>query len=262
MAGDAVPATALQLPQGYPVPDAWAEGRNPREGYQRSAELQFGRMAQEIEADPLYRDALKLALGRTLVAPNHRMNLYLIIRFFLGRLPSRNIIEFGAYKGGNAIFMAACLRVLYPEAKVYALDTYGGMPETADVDLHSQGDFNDVDLDELRAYSAKIGLTNIEFVKGRFEATAEELSRRAGPFGLSHVDCDIYSAVKYSADLSLKALCPGGYLAFDDATTSTCLGATQAVEELIAERGMRSEQIWPHFVFRAPLHSSEHPAHG
>jgi hypothetical protein len=46
---------------------------------------------------------------------------------------------------------------------------------------------------------------------------------------------------------------PGGYMVFDDATVSSCLGATEAVESLLIRRdGLSSEQIWPHFVFRAP----------
>jgi hypothetical protein len=45
---------------------------------------------------------------------------------------------------------------------------------------------------------------------------------------------------------------PGGYLVFDDATVSSCLGATEAVEDLLIRRdGLNSEQIFPHFVFRA-----------
>ena len=43
----------------------------------------------------------------------------------------------------------------------------------------------------------------------------------------------------------------GGYVVYNDVETSSCLGATQAVEELNMERRMYSEQIWPHFVFRA-----------
>ena len=47
---------------------------------------------------------------------------------------------------------------------------------------------------------------------------------------------------------------PGGYLVFDDATVSSCIGATEAVESLVVRRdGLNSEQIFPHFVFRAGL---------
>lgn len=45
----------------------------------------------------------------------------------------------------------------------------------------------------------------------------------------------------------------GGYVVCDDATMSTCLGATQVVEEMIRDYGLRCEQIYPHFVFRAGL---------
>ena len=45
----------------------------------------------------------------------------------------------------------------------------------------------------------------------------------------------------------------GGYLVYDDADYLTCLGATEAVEELIRDRNMHCEQIWPHFVFRPGL---------
>jgi hypothetical protein len=45
---------------------------------------------------------------------------------------------------------------------------------------------------------------------------------------------------------------PGGYMVFDDATYSSCLGATEAVETLAIRRdGLNSEQIYPHFVFRS-----------
>jgi hypothetical protein len=47
---------------------------------------------------------------------------------------------------------------------------------------------------------------------------------------------------------------PGGYLVFDDATVSSCLGATEAVEQILIRRdGLSSEQIFPHFVFRSGL---------
>jgi hypothetical protein len=43
----------------------------------------------------------------------------------------------------------------------------------------------------------------------------------------------------------------GGYVVFDDATVSSCIGATEAVEDLLIRDGsMNSEQIWPHYVFR------------
>ena len=99
----------------------------------------------------------------------------------------------------------------------------------------------------------QIGLSNLEFRKGLFQDTAEEVLGEAGAVLLAHIDCDAYSAVAYAYDVVSGFMVPGGYLVFDDATASTCLGATEAVEERVIRRdGLSSEQIYPQFVFRAP----------
>ncbi len=164
-------------------------------------------------------------------------------------------MEFGAFRGGNALFMARVVKALYPGIKVFAFDTFSGMPKTdSSVDAHSEGSFGNVDLAELRALAAQAGLDNIEFVPGLFEETAHSaLERRIGKVALAHFDCGIYSAVKYSYDVVKPFMLPRGYIVFDDATVSSCIGATQAAEELVIRRdGLNSEQIYPHFVFRAP----------
>jgi len=228
-------------------------GRNVRDGYARGWGIQFGDLRQKVLSDPLYREALSLASGRTILAEDNRINLFLLLKFFLPSLPPGNIIEFGSYRGGNAIFMAHVAQHLLPDVRVYALDTFAGMPATdASIDQHSAGDFSEVDLDDLRQYCTRHGITNLEFIPGLFEDTASALLGRSGPIALAHIDCDIYSAVSFSYDVVKPHMISGGYLVFDDATVSSCLGATEAVEQLLIRRdGLNSEQIYPHFVFRA-----------
>jgi predicted O-methyltransferase YrrM len=230
------------------------KGRNVQDGYSRGVGLQFGTLADAVRKDPVYAEAVALAHGRTIVAEQNRMNLFLILRAFLNDVPG-HIIEFGSYKGGNAIFMASVLKQFHPGRRIWSLDTFTGMPETdATVDAHKRGDFQDVDLDEMRSFAAKKGLDNLEFVKGLFQDTSERVLARAGMIALAHIDCDIYSAVAYSYEVVKPWMSPGGYLAFDDACFSSCLGATEAVEELLIRRdGLHSEQIYPHFVFRTGL---------
>jgi hypothetical protein len=50
---------------------------------------------------------------------------------------------------------------------------------------------------------------------------------------------------------------PGGYVVYDDATASTCIGAAQAVDERIADRRAHSEPVFPYFVFRAGLDAGQ-----
>ena len=229
------------------------KGRNVYEGYQRGWGLEFGGLREKVLADPLYQEAMQVAHGRTVMSEMNRMNIFLIMRFFLARLARGNIVEFGSYKGGNAMFMSYVADRLLPGTRVFALDSYEGMPPTnKDVDAHNEGDFSGVDLEELRARARELGLSNLEFVKGYFEKTTPEVIRRAGPIALAHVDCDIQPSVEYSYEAIKGHMVDGGYIVFDDATYSSCIGATEVVEDLLVRRDrLHSEQIFPHFVFRS-----------
>jgi hypothetical protein len=244
-----------------PVGGSYAtrKSRSVRDGYARGWGLQCGQFRESIREDPLYQEACRLAVGRSVVSEDNRMNLFLILKYFLPFIPFGHIIEFGSYKGGNALFMAYVIDRLYPGRRVIALDTFSGMPQTESaIDAHSAGDFQDVDLDELREFVAQQGMTNLQCIKGLFQETAPTVLADLGTIVLAHIDCDIYSAVAYSYDLVKQYMVPGGYLIFDDATTSSCLGATEAVEELVIRQdGLHSEQIFPQFVFRAPGGSSQ-----
>lgn len=228
-------------------------GRNVYEGTQRGWGLQYGDLRARVVSDPLYQEALAVAAGRTVVADENRMNIFLLLRFFLDALPTGHIVEFGSYKGGNAIFMAHVCRRLGSGMKVYALDTFAGMPPTDKaIDAHNAGDFGDVLFDDLQAYVHRLGLDNLILVRGRFEDTAERVLPDIKAVRLAHIDCDIASAVAYSYERVRGHMVQGGYIVLDDATVSTCLGATEVVEDLLIRRdGLHSEQIWPHFVFRS-----------
>lgn len=224
-------------------------GREPLDGYRRGWGLQFGEVAAAVGGDELYQQALEVG-SQSIVADAKRMNLFLLMTRYLPKLQHRNIVEFGAYKGGNALFMAFVMRDIDPAAKVFALDTFEGMPATDQTrDAHSAGDFGDTDLASLIQTRDRLGLTNLVLVKGLFSDTFPDLP---GPYGLAHIDCDIYSAVKYAQEAVWPRMTPGGYVVYDDADVSSCIGATEAVEEVI-QAGRHSEQVWPHFVFRAGL---------
>jgi predicted O-methyltransferase YrrM len=229
------------------------KGRVPFEGYQRGWGLQFGPVREMVENEDLYKSSLDNIGVATWVSPEKRANLYLIMTRFLPKLAAKNIVEFGSFKGGNALFMALVMRQVAPAAAIYALDTFEGMPETDKaIDAHSVRDFSDASLDALNERIAQLNLKNIIPIKGLFQNTFPGLSRTR-TFGLAHIDADIYSAIKYAQDAVWPCMTAGGYVVYDDAEISSCIGATEAVEELIQERRIHSEQVWPHFVFRVGL---------
>ena len=239
------------LPTGDFVQPGIRKGRVPREGYQRGWGLQFGQLKSQIESELLFRQSFQSAAAlSSWMSAEKRANLYLLLTRFLPKLEHRNVIEFGSYKGGTAVFMALVLRQTAPEAKVFALDTFEGMPQTdKSIDAHNAGDFSDATLDDLQSVIKALDLTNLTPVKGLFQETFPSISEEF-KFGLAHIDADIYSSIKYAQDAAWPRMTRGGYIVYDDAGEPSCIGATEAVEELIQERHIHSEQIWPHFVFR------------
>jgi Macrocin-O-methyltransferase (TylF) len=228
------------------------QGRNVYQGYQRGWGVQFGGLKEKVLADPLYKEAFAVARDRTIMSEENRMNIFLLMRFFLAKIPFGHIVEYGAYRGGSSIFMAYVAQKLYPGMKVFALDSFEGMPPTdKNVDAHNAGDFSDTDLVSLEARVDELKLDNLILVKGFFEDTNFGVMNEAGKISLAHIDCDIAPAVKYAYEGVRPFMVDGGYIVFDDATVSSCIGATEIVEDLLIRRdGLNSEQIWPHFVFR------------
>lgn len=196
---------------------------------------------------------MRAARERGSLLTEHKLaNLYLILRYAMG---DGDIHEFGSYAGGSAVFMATILKALGREAKVYAYDTYEGMPPTDAVhDLHHEGDFADANHDALLAYIARNGLQDhVETVKGRFDATLPGILASGKRVGLMHVDCDLYEPILYVVRQSLPALAPASHIVFDDPLHGSCLGAFDAVQQLlIRELGLTAEQAYPHLVFRYP----------
>jgi len=71
-------------------------------------------MRQEALVDPFYIQAMKLVYERSVVPEDNRIDIFVILRDYLSKIPPGNIIEFGSYKGGNALFMAYVVKRLCP----------------------------------------------------------------------------------------------------------------------------------------------------
>ena len=233
----------------------YMNGRNVRAGTQRATALQLLDLPEKIRNDPLYQRASRFAEGKSLMHEHHRMNIYLILRYFdFDDLPQGHIAEFGVYRGGNALFMAELCRELHPETHIYAFDTFEGMPETnvtSNLDGQHTNDFWNAQYDELQSIIDENRMTNLHLIKGRFEDTAHDILPIIGSLRMSCIDPDLYESVKYSYDVSLPYMVDEGYWVFSGPLFSTCLGAMTAVEECVIRRDNRhAEQAYPHLVYR------------
>ncbi len=236
----------------HDFPTSLIKGRNVVAGSARAWGLQFGKLGTAVEADPLYQESFKLVEGETLLHSSHLQNFFLILKYGI-KNKSGDIIEFGSYRCGSAIFIAKVAKELGYTGKVYALDTFEGIPWTnEDLDFHRKGDFKDLFFESAINKIQRLGLTNLVLVKGLFEETLPKLLPTMNKVILAHVDCDIESSTRYAILALEQQMDRGGYIAIDDAATPACLGVMQAVEEALQKRGFHAEQSFPHFVYRVP----------
>jgi hypothetical protein len=226
-------------------------GRNVRAGYSRGVGLEFGKLHDLVNADPDWQAAYEVARERSIVSPYRLMNLYLILKY--SPIRTGNIIEFGSYRGGSALLLAILAKRLRSNCKVYALDTFTGMPETdANLDRHRSGGFSNTSFEELEQLKSQLGLDNLIILKGLFQDTVEQIPIADRALFLTHVDCDIYASVRFSIRYAKRYGVAGSYIVFDDPLTADCLGSMKAMEEDLIQKGCHSEQVFPHFVFRYP----------
>ena len=239
-------------PAGYPI--RVHQDRDIGAGYLRGWGLEFGGAYEQcVEKDPLFRGARDYAVRRGTLVTQHKLaNLFLILKYGWPALGG-DIFEFGSYRGGSAAFMAYIVRALGRRTRVYACDTFEGLPgSNADRDLHSAGDFGDADLSGFREFidSEKLQDRLIP-VAGLFETALPPILGSRPTLALVHIDCDIYEPIKYLLAACAPYYEAGGYVVFDDPTFSSCIGAFDAMaEDLLRESRLLPEQVYPHFVFR------------
>jgi len=245
---------AIPLAEVGPVLAGKVRGRFPAHGYQRGWGIEHGGLREIVAAHPLFQECYAATRARSVMNLERMMNLFLIIACFFDGLGDHDIVECGSYRGGSALFMASLLKRLYPEARLYAHDTFAGMPAVdAMVDRHVPGDFADADLPGLLRARDELQLANLHLVEGLVQETFPASYPTGRAIGLLHLDMDIYEPTAYVQAAAWPMLTEGAYIVYDDATVPGCIGATQAVEELLQERRMHSEQVYPHFVLRAKL---------
>lgn len=229
------------------------KGRNIAAGYIRGTGIALGALTNMVSKDSLFQEVWRQIRPYTLLPDSHLINLFLIMKYGLqGR--SGDIIECGSYYGGGALFLAHLAQYFGIKGTIYALDTFQGMPMSdIQLDFHMQGQFTEASLEKLEALIQEQKISNLIPVAGLFEESLPTILAQSRPILLAHIDCDIYSSVKYViTELQPHMDQKGGYFVFDDALNPSCIGAMQPVEELLQHKGFRAEQAYPHLVYRFP----------
>jgi len=137
-----------------------------------------------------------------------------------------DVAEVGVYKGGTAKLLA---ETFFEDKKIIHLyDTFRGMPPTTDVDLHFEGNFDDVTFKKVQRYLWEYNYKT-KFYVGIFPSTFNLQSQLLYCF--VHVDCDLYASVKACCEIFYPRMSRGGIILFDDYGQLSTPGAKKAVDE-------------------------------
>jgi len=178
------------------------------------------------ESDSVFQSLLKQVTGFS-VGNNFKLHvLYQLIQSTSNVVG--DIAEVGVYRGGSAKFLVE----IGKGKQVYLFDTFAGMPEVSDKDMHKEGDFASTSLEAVERFLGDHD--NLSLFKGIFPETAEAIDDKR--FSLVHIDVDIYQSVKDCSEFFYYKMNPGGVMLFDDYGALICPGAREAVDEFFAKR--------------------------
>ncbi len=137
-----------------------------------------------------------------------------------------DIIEFGSYKGGNVIMIAKFLQQIGSKKKVYACDTFEGIPNDDNFvgNPKGKGMFSDSNFDFVLKQIKKYRVDDkIFLLKGLFSDTLNDLN--AKKFSLVFIDCNIYDSAKFAISFVYPRLVNDGVL------ISHCYGVRKGPED-------------------------------
>jgi glycosyltransferase involved in cell wall biosynthesis/tetratricopeptide (TPR) repeat protein len=182
----------------------------------------------------------------TLLSRERLFSLYAIAKqICIDDIPG-NFVECGTYRGGTAAMLASVVqRYSLRPRKVYAFDTFEGMPEPTEFDRHQGIPANNTDwgegtlkapIDEYLAVVCKA--LNVEdlvvAIPGLFANTLPENKAKIGAIALLHADGDWYESTMDIFNNLYDSVVAEGYIQIDD--YGHWEGCRQAIHEIDRHR--------------------------
>jgi O-methyltransferase len=203
---------------------------------------------QQPEID-LYREVAPY----TMTSPSSVYVLAQAVRHVVVNEMPGAIVECGVWKGGSMMAVARTLLGLGRTTKdLYLFDTFDGMTEPTDKDVHRTGHTAKImlsrepekegstlwaraPLDQVRTAMGLIGYpeSKVHFVEGKVEDTIP--NRAPDKISLLRLDTDWYESTKHELVHLYPRLIPGGILILDD--YGCWRGARRATDEYFQENG-------------------------
>ncbi len=172
--------------------------------------------------------------------------LYDGVRQVAGQNVPGDIVECGTAHGGSAALMALTLKALRAKRKLFAFDTFAGLPPPTlddpdyEIARHWTGKRR-AELEEVRALFRELGVADLtECTKGLFQETLPRW--QGGPIALLHLDGDWYDSLRVCLGNLWDRVSPGGIVQIDD--YGAWAGARKAVDEFISARKIAASLMY------------------
>lgn len=189
----------------------------------KSAHIDLGR-----DTYSEFQDLVAVVRPYTLLSEQRLFSLYALTKqICLEDLPG-NFVECGTFKGGAAALMAAVIQKYSQRPrKLYACDTFEGMPDPLEVDKHEGIPANDTDFgagtlkapiaENLAVVCAALGVTDrVVPLKGLFKDTLPAHRDEIGAIALLHADGDWYESTLDIFNTLYDSVLPNGAIQIDD----------------------------------------------
>ncbi len=172
-----------------------------------------------------------------------------------------DFVECGVWKGGNIILFKLIADQQQLNKKIYAFDTFEGMPEPGRMDfdlknIDAKKTFNkykDKDikwcystLDEVKSNIKSFDKNYIDFysfIKGKVEETLNDEKNLPNKISLLRLDTDFFESTKKELEILFPKLVSGGVLIIDD--YGHWKGAKRAVDEYFE---LEKNFLWLHRI--------------
>jgi predicted O-methyltransferase YrrM len=175
--------------------------------------------------------ASRRAGGRSLIRAADLERLALLTRL-VRHLPGA-VAELGVAQGGSAAVLASSL----PHKKLFAIDTFQGLPaDDAVAGGHKAGTF----AADLGAVQRFLRLYDVEYVVGTFP----EVTPAAEQYCFVHIDGDLYQTTRAAIEWFRPRMTPCGVMVFDDIADPDCPGVRKALVEAGLPFQEAGNQAW------------------